>query len=360
MNADLLIESIEVEKLIFDPDNPRLPSSLKGYNKEKEILEWMLLNENVLELMGSIGEKGYFMAEPLLIVKSAKKRGFYEVVEGNRRLAAVKLLNTPALAVTKKNSVAEAAKDAKKRTKKIPSILFDTKDELLIYLGYRHITGIKEWDALAKAKYLNSLRISLKIRDKQEEFKTLAKIIGSSTSYVRNILSGLKVYSLIEKNNFFNIKGLNEVSVEFGVLYNATGRKNIAHFIGIDPDADDPSKSINVKKLEELTSWMFAKDDNNETRLVESRFLKDLDAVLSNNYATKAFRAGRPLHEAVLLTGVPAVIFAKSINKAIDNVKIARDQMSNFKPDATMLMVVDDIIKISQDLKTLIKAKIRE
>ncbi len=40
--------------------------------------------------MLSIGQQGYFPGEPLLAVKS---NGNYIVVEGNRRLAAVKLLN---------------------------------------------------------------------------------------------------------------------------------------------------------------------------------------------------------------------------------------------------------------------------
>jgi hypothetical protein len=358
MQSDLKIEEFDVNKLIFDPENPRLPTKLRGYNKEKEILEWMLLYENVIELMGSIGEKGYFLAEPLLIVKSTKKKGFYEVVEGNRRLAAIKLLNNPLLATVKKSSVAEVAREAKKETNQVTSIEFPLKDDIQIYLGYRHITGIKEWDALAKAKYLDLLRQKLQIKDRKEEFKTLAKIIGSSPAYVKNILSGLKVYSVIEKNDFFKIEGLDEVSVEFGVLYNAAGRKNIATFIGIDLDADDPSKNINVRHLKELTSWMFAKDDNNQTRLIESRYLKDLDAVLSKEEAIKAFRAGRPLSEAVLYTNKPIVIFTKSINKAIDSLRLARDQMSNIEPDESLLSGVDDIVKISTDLKILIKAKI--
>ena len=358
MSNDLQIASVDFNKLIFDPENPRLPTKLRGYGKEKEIIEWMLLYENVIELMGSIGEKGYFLAEPLLIVKSIKKKGYYEVVEGNRRLAAIKLLNNPALATIKKNAVAEVSREAKKETKTVPSIEFSHKDDILIYLGYRHITGIKEWDALAKAKYLEVLRKRLQISNKKEEFKTLAKIIGSSPAYVKNILSGLKVYSVIEDNNFFNIEGLDEVTVEFGVLYNAAGRKNIATFIGIDLDAEDPSKSIKVKNLRELTSWMFAKDENNQTRLIESRYLKDLDEVLSNENATKAFRTGRPLSEAVLYTNKPIVIYNKSINKSLDSLKIARDQMHNLEAEESLLNGVDEIIRIGNDLRTLIKAKI--
>ena len=51
-------------------------------------------------------------------------------------------------------------------------------------------------------------------------------------------------YNEIEENNFFGIKGLDEVTVEFGVLYTAVGRKNIASFVGIDIVEDNPIECI--------------------------------------------------------------------------------------------------------------------
>ena len=50
MSENLKIEDKNIDKLIFDPENPRLPSKLRGYGKDKQILEWMLLYENVIEL----------------------------------------------------------------------------------------------------------------------------------------------------------------------------------------------------------------------------------------------------------------------------------------------------------------------
>src|SRR5882762_9376812 len=97
------IQYEKVDNLLFDPDNPRFPSTLNGED-EDEVLDWMLKDATIVELMGSIGEQGYFPGEPLLVVP-AKKGGKYYVVEGNRRLSAVKLLLKPNLAPTKKKSV---------------------------------------------------------------------------------------------------------------------------------------------------------------------------------------------------------------------------------------------------------------
>src|SRR5256886_5857908 len=51
---------------------------------------WMLDNANIIELMNSIGEQGFFVGEPLVVIPSKTITGKYEVVEGNRRLTAVR------------------------------------------------------------------------------------------------------------------------------------------------------------------------------------------------------------------------------------------------------------------------------
>ena len=57
----------------------------------------------------------------------------------------------------------------------LPVLKFKERNEILDYLGYRHITGIKQWSSLAKAKYLKELRE----RKPDMSFKELAKSIGS-------------------------------------------------------------------------------------------------------------------------------------------------------------------------------------
>src|ERR1700730_12102676 len=95
-NNNKSIQYLPIDDLLFDPKNPRFPFTLDGDNEE-EVMEWMLKDATIVELMGSIGVKGYFPGEPLLVVPSKKSDKFY-VVEGNRRLCAVKLLNKPHLA----------------------------------------------------------------------------------------------------------------------------------------------------------------------------------------------------------------------------------------------------------------------
>ena len=65
---DKIIE-IPIDQLVYDIENPRIPQSIKQENEES-VLEWMINKENVTDLMYSIGEKGFFPGEPLLVVKN--------------------------------------------------------------------------------------------------------------------------------------------------------------------------------------------------------------------------------------------------------------------------------------------------
>ena len=149
-----LLRDIPVESLHFDPQNPRLPSSVDG-NNDMDVIEWMLRDATLIELMGAIGEVGFFPGEPLLVTHDNSGRPYhFIVVEGNRRLAAVKLLNNPKLAPIRQSVVKSVAENARHKPSVLPVIVYSERSEILVYLGYRHVTGIKAWSPLAKARCL--------------------------------------------------------------------------------------------------------------------------------------------------------------------------------------------------------------
>lgn len=152
-----LIQKISVDHLFFDPDNPRLPEEVDG-SDETAVLRWLLNEGNGLlpELMGSIAQQGFFPGEPLLVApRGPKHPDDYVVVEGNRRLAAVKLILAPSKAEKYTKTVNDTADSCKNPAalQMLPSVVYPTRDSVLRYLGFRHVTGVKEWGALAKAKY---------------------------------------------------------------------------------------------------------------------------------------------------------------------------------------------------------------
>lgn len=362
------ITYLPVEQLRFDPGNPRLPESLDGESQD-EVIRWMLRDATLIELMGSIGEEGYFPGEPMLVAPRANENGerppiseakVFDVVEGNRRLAAILLLRNPELAPTRKRSVSQTAEEAKQRPDTIPTIQYQGRGEILNYLGYRHITGIQEWSTLSKARYLNSLRPQYSDLPEKEQFRTLAKRIGSRRDYVERLLTGLSVYEEIAENNYYNIPNLDEESIGFTVITTALNYKNIATFLGLSSGRDPELEGLVQEHLEELTRWMFQKNPENQTRLGESRNLDMLSKVVDDEEALEAFREGASLDDAHDLTGAPTDIFQEYIAKALERLKSARDQLHKAEPTDRDSEKLFEIMRLSKTMRSSVEDFILE
>lgn len=347
------IQQIPLDKLRFDQDNPRLPKSIG--RSETNILEWMLNKENIIELMNSIGEKGFFPGEPILVISDGNDG--YIVIEGNRRFTASLLLSFPDKAPIKKVSVNDVSNIAKEKPQTLPALVFSSREDILDYLGYRHITGVEAWDALAKARYLAQLneRLGAHISQK-DKYVVLAKQIGSKSPYVRQLLLGKQLYDAIESENFYDIPGLDDKSFEFGTFYTAIVKPNIAKYAGVDIENDDPLKDLNSDHLKDLTKWMFERNSENQTRLGESRNLGKLNKILDENFSTalKAFKDdGVSLSMAADLTDEADEIVSKQINDAQLSLELAWSYLPKVMDyssiDKEQLKSISKLVKLIYD-----------
>ena len=189
MTSNPEFKNIDLDQLELDSYNPRLPKSMHGSDEDK-IIKYMLLDSSLIELMTAIGKKGFFTGEQLLVVKSNDDPDSkYKAIEGNRRLSAVKLLNNPKLATIQKSKVQQVIDETNERPKSIPCLVFENESEIRDYLGYRHITGIKEWKLLEKAKYLYDLyHTNYQGENFSDSCRELAKSIGSRRDYVERLV----------------------------------------------------------------------------------------------------------------------------------------------------------------------------
>lgn len=318
-------DNISLKKLFLDDENPRLPKSLQG-SSEKEILEYMLLDASLIELMLAIGKNDFFPGEQLLVVKSDNNN--YKVIEGNRRLSAVKLLNDPTLVTIQKSKIQQAIQETEYRPKEIPCLIFETAEEIHNYLGYRHITGIKEWKLLEKARYLFELwKNQYADKTLSEASKELAKSIGSRSDYVKRILIGYQVFYKIQDEAYFKIPGLDDTSFYFNYIADSLNKPYIAEYLGLNVrNIDDIEEVIiNQKHLENWTRWLFEKDKEGRTRLIgDSKSLTALNSVLSVTAARTAFiNKEASLENALELTGKTESQLLQFINLALSNLENA-------------------------------------
>lgn len=84
---------LSVTSLHLDAKNPRLGRETLS-RAPREIIQYLFEHDKALDVAASIATRGFFPNEPLLAIK---ENGRIVVIEGNRRLAALKTLREPGL-----------------------------------------------------------------------------------------------------------------------------------------------------------------------------------------------------------------------------------------------------------------------
>jgi hypothetical protein len=157
-------ERMEIKELFLDPKNPRLLQyGIKQKATQDEILQALWDRLAVDEVAMSIAADGYWDFEPLFVVKekivvpvkegeSPPKDGKPKeeiadvVIEGNRRLAAVKLLLSSKLRRDfGATDLPEVSKSIEKALKSLPIIRVDHRQDVWRFLGFKHVNGPAKW-----------------------------------------------------------------------------------------------------------------------------------------------------------------------------------------------------------------------
>lgn len=342
-------EFVELTSLHLDPKNPRLPNRLKGSSVD-EVINWMLTDASLIELMLAIGSNGFFPGEPLLVVEEDEK---LIVVEGNRRLASLLLLHKTVTPQVQIGSVEQVINITTARPTDIPIIKFDHRVDIEKYLGFRHVTGVKEWSPLAKARYLKSILNSVVDGEvSQEQYREIAKHIGSKRPYIQRLIVSYDLYELTERNSFYNIKGLSEDSFHFTYLMDSLNRPEIRDFLNVDFDCIPELASLDSDNFQELMELFFLRLENGKTAMnASSAQLAKFCAVLGNDKSLQYLIKNRDLDGAYEKTIDKEVDYRDSINtaeSALKNALVSITDVKEFYPSDSQNL--EDIIKYASSL----------
>lgn len=355
MNGKL--EIIKLEELNLDIKNPRLPLSFQKQElDEKKIINWMLQDASIIELMLAIGQNGFFLGESLLVVQ---ENGKYIVVEGNRRLTSLKLLINPSLAEIHTKKIDKVLEETKNRPTEIPCILFDNRNEIIQYLGYRHVTGIKSWGMLEKARYLNGLLSTLESKTTDEQARELAKKIGSRSDYVKRVLVSYEIFKIVQDNGFYKIPKLDDTTIHFNYFADSLRHENIKAFIGINLDSTNPIEKISYINLEKLTNLFFRKNDQNRSRVLgDSDNLTKLNKILSNDEITQKFLDGLSLDEAFSLIEVDSDTFHNELIDSLRSLKRANSYIHQIHShNSSDIETLKEIVELCKIIRNSIQNK---
>lgn len=348
MKKDEEIIQIPVGELHFDHHNPRLAEyGIDDKTPEADILTTLWDAMDVLELVQSISASGFFRHEALIV---AEEDGKKIVIEGNRRLAAVKAILSPTLA--KKNGwvIPKVSESVLKTLISLPAIV-SSREESWRYLGFKHVNGPAKWTSYAKAAYIAQVHRVFKI-----PLADIAGQIGDRHNTVQRLYRGLMVLEQAEKAKVYDREDRFRQRLAFSHLYTGLDYDGISAFINISPKESEtvnPVPKAKIKELGELLVWLFGskKEGKDTVVLSQNPHLRQLSAVVENRESLAALRAGVELSKAFEASQPPAALFEEALLSAKRDLTTARAYLTTGDDGSDgLLRVAGTVAKLAEDI----------
>jgi hypothetical protein len=257
----LKIKYIQIENLKFNKKHFRLIDN----TSKLDIINYYLDNFSILHLILSIAENGFFDIEPLIVNKLNEHK--YKVIDGNLRLASLKILVNPLNVNNYKTKITKILDETTNRPNLIPCIIIDNNIDISKMLGFKHITGVTSWNMSIKKSYFQYLNSNLY----NMNARNIAKTVGSTTKHILQYLITNKLNELLKQDNEYNIN-----SIKISKINSLFQYSNILDFIGIRLSTE----SLNNINFDNLCIVLELLDNEISTE----EYLIKLDNVLENDY----------------------------------------------------------------------------
>lgn len=339
----------KVANLDFDHDNPRLAEyGIKPNTPESEILKILWDAMDVLELVQSIAASGYFHHEPLIV---AKEKGKNVVIEGNRRLAALKVLLSPSIAKEYGWELPKISEADRKKLEEVPAIVSDREGSWR-YLGFKHVNGPAKWTSYAKAAYIAEVHREYKV-----PLADIAQQIGDRHDTVQRLYRGLMVLEQAEKTKVYNREDRYGPRIYFSHLYTGLDYDDgIGAFLKLAPkenETDTPVPKGKLKELGELCVWLFGSKKAKKPPVVvtQNPHLRMLNAVVSNRESLGALRAGVELEKAFEISRPPNDVFEEALLAAKRELTTARAYLTTgYEDSEEMLRIAGTVAEMADEI----------
>ncbi|MFH1824599.1 MAG: ParB N-terminal domain-containing protein [Candidatus Firestonebacteria bacterium] len=238
---------IDIENLLLDPNNPRFskhPDEITPENKfeDKEIQDetfrlMQYRTYEIRELADSIKSNGFAQVDNIFVKKIKSK---YVVVEGNRRISAIKLLLINHKNGTKLHTLSTKILE---QIKKIDCIDLseNSSEEIDFILGLRHHGSIMRWDLLPASfnvykRYMMELCQENKRENISDNFtynpkiaKIIANLYSLKITEVKIRLRNYRIYLQIK-----DISKDSDLENKFSIIDEMLKKKSVRDFFDFD------------------------------------------------------------------------------------------------------------------------------
>jgi hypothetical protein len=348
---------VSVDDLFFDEMNPRLQG--RGIGESQETILGILWREFAVdEVALSIAASGFFPYEPVFaaneVLAGHDGQSHLAVIEGNRRLAAVKLLRDAGLRRrVKATDLPDIAAGKRKALDEIP-VIVTPRDEMWRFVGFKHVNGPQQWDAMAKAEYIawvhNDLGVAL---------PDIAKQIGDKHATVQRLYSALMALRQGEEAGVWDRERRYNKRFFFSHLYTGLGYTGIQSYLGLtsaktlEAGKKNPIPKNRLDNFGNVCRWLFGDKESEVPPLVKSQnpYLRQLDDALQKEDGVVALERGLPLTVAMDIAKGDDRILRESLIEAKTLLQTAKARVvTGFDNDSSMLRNAEEVQLIAESI----------
>ncbi|KPN14920.1 hypothetical protein AKG37_17485 [Bacillus australimaris] len=212
----------------LDLNNPRF--SLFKFSKEEEIIDYLIQYEDVKSLAQQIIKNGYVTLGERVIVLEKRNRvnTQYVVLEGNRRIAALKIIFKEKQRLSSSDRREIEKLNIDDFMVHCDVIDEDNKDEALFKITAKHIEGIKEWRPSDKRIFYDNLFTQHKKNglSSKSAIEEIEKVTPEKPKDIKNAIKQLRFLNAIHNSVKSSYPELKELShLENDVLISRVWRK---------------------------------------------------------------------------------------------------------------------------------------
>jgi hypothetical protein len=333
--------------LHLDTMNPRIPD--EEFENEETVLEYLLDHADVDELVQSILSSGWLDYEPLIVLE-----GSNVVLEGNRRLAALRIISDGGLRERLKIQLPAienpAAAPEYVRIRRVKS-----RSEARDFIGFKHINGPFKWDALAKAKYAADWF------QEGGDINQISRRLGDNHNTVSRLVNGWNVLHQSLAAGFSR-DDTTKRSFSFSHLYTALARPNVRRYLGL-PDEDisgvlakDPVPKENIEDLQRFMSWLYGQKNQPSVIQSQNPDLNRLVEVLGNEPARTMLEATRDLNVAYGQVEDKTLQFSRTLMLTIKQAEDTLKLVGNYDGRPDLMSAGDNLRRTVLSLHGAMKA----
>lgn len=351
------------DELQLDLGNPRLQTGDEvDLATEEEVVETLAEIAALDELVLSICTNGYLNLEPLIVV--GPDTGPFRVLEGNRRLASIKLINDPAWAARLGIKVPQITPSVKKSITAVLVYRVADENDAREFIGFKHINGPQRWDAYAKAKYVTDW---YKTANGKVTIDDIAAKMGDNNNTLRSYIYAVLILEQAQAAKVWSLEDRPPTRgrFPFSHLYTAIQRLEYQQLLGLTDGWSNtpplkPIKAGKLKELGETLTYIYGSVSADRPSLIKSQNpdLRDLGEAMINPAARRALRNGATLDRARDEMKEPDSAFHDALvvanlrlNRAIS--LLVRYSGANSAIDS----VIEEIYQQADTLKTMTEKK---